>query len=969
MARPRIPTATYRLQFHRDFTFRDAAALVPYLSRLGASHCYASPLLKARPGSRHGYDIVDHTTLNPELGSRQAFEAFIAELDRHDMGLILDIVPNHMGVGGHDNAWWLDVLENGQSSPYAGFFDIDWRPEHTELRNKVLLPFLADHYGTVLENGGLRLAFDDPRGEFSVLHNEHHFPIDPQSYPLILNPPGAAPPTVDDSVRGEWDALVVDFAELPPHRETDPERAAGRRRSQDFYKHRLAQLCGRVAAVRDHIEAQVEALNGRAGESASFDALHRLLEAQAYRLSYWRVAADEINYRRFLDNNNLAGLCSEDEEVFAATHDLIVELVTSGRVDGLRIDHPDGLYDPSAYLRRLSAALAGGTAAHAATGTGEDGPPCYLVVEKILVEGESLPQEWPVHGTTGYEFGALVDGLFIHPSSRKPLTRRYQRFTGCERDFMTLTQQARKLIMRSHLSSELTVLARQLYRLAQRRRRSRDLTFNALREALMEVLAGFPVYRTYISGAGIRPIDQGYVELAVANARERSRAVDLTPFEFLREVLLPHDSAEPTFQRDALRLVMRLQQYTPPVMVKGVEDTAFYGYFPLASLNEVGADPRRWGTTLAEFHSTNAMRRERWPHSLLTTSTHDSKRSEDLRARLAVLSEIPDHWSGRLSRWARLNRIRRTRLDTGETPSRNDEYLFYQSLLGLWPLADTTLEQRDGLRERLAEYLVKAAREAKTQTSWINPDEAYEQGLRRFVEETLSEPIARNRFLADFLPFHQRVARCGLLNSLSQTLLKLTAPGVPDIYQGNELWRFDLVDPDNRRPVDFALRQRLLASLEDVGAAPDERGALLRTLTEQMDDGRAKLFLTWRMLQLRRQRAELFQEGDYRPVEVVGSANTHVCAFARSWRGALVVVLAPRWRALLTSAEADPALEPPAWGDTAVDLSTLPCGAPLSDWLTGSQVAMPNEEGAPARLPVAQAFAHFPVAVLVRLSG
>ncbi len=671
----RIPLSTYRLQFSCDFTFNQAREIVPYLSALGISHLYASPYLKARPGSRHGYDIIDHNTLNPEIGSYDEFEQLCETLAQHGMGQVLDVVPNHMGVLGGDNAWWLDVLENGQTAVHAGFFDIDWSPTKAKLHGKVLLPVLANHYGAVLENAELQLRFDAKHGEFGIYYFDHHFPVDPAQYPCIL---GFRMNALNASL-GEGNQLLMDyqslvtaFHNLPSRDEGSPERQLERRRDKEVHKRHLAGLVAHSSDIARFLEENLRILNGKAGEPSSFDPLHDVIEKQAYRLAFWRVASDEINYRRFFDINDLAGLRMENDEVFDATHQLVLRLVQEGKLDGLRLDHPDGLYDPEAYFCKL------------VEHCNRAGRAPYLVVEKILAADEDLRSSWPVHGTTGYEFTNLLNGLFVVTSAAKRMERAYNSFIGEPINFDDLLYRSKQLIMKSALSGELNVLANQLSKIAEADRQTCDYTLNGLRTALAEIVACFPVYRGYISAREVAPEDRRNIEQATAAAKRRSTTADPSIFDFLRDVLTlaAAEGKSPAYAEQVLAFAMKFQQFTSPVMAKGLEDTSAYIYHRLLSLNEVGGDPRRFGVTRSAFHRANQVRAERTPHSMLTTSTHDTKRSEDMRARLNVLSEIPAAWRLALRHWSRANRSLKRMVDGMLAPTRNDEYFIYQTLLG-----------------------------------------------------------------------------------------------------------------------------------------------------------------------------------------------------------------------------------------------------------------------------------------------
>jgi len=971
VTRAEIPTATYRLQVHRGFTFAQAAEVAPYLAELGISHCYLSPILKARPGSTHGYDIVDHAALNPEIGDVAAFDRLVQVLSRYDMGLILDVVPNHMGVGGDDNGWWLDVLENGPSSPYAAFFDIDWQPEWEALRGKILLPILGDRYGALLERGELRLVLEEERGELSVRYFGHHMPIDPATYPCVLGHRIAALEGElgrDHPAVLELESLTTAFRHLPPRTDTEPEACAERLRDKAILKRRLAGLCVEAPEIAAFVRRNVALFNGVAGDPRSFNHLHDLLEAQGYRLAYWQVAADEINYRRFFDINDLAGLRMENPAVFSATHRLILRLVAEGKVAGLRIDHPDGLYDPHGYFQGLCGALrrALGRAGRQRDDQTGATPPLYLVVEKILAAYEHLPEEWPVHGTTGYEFAAALNALLVCPDAERAMDRIYTRFSGYRSDFDELLYERKRLTIEAQLSSELTVLTNLLYSLAQLDRHTRDFTRHGLRSAITEVVACFPVYRTYLTASRITDEDRRYVTWAVAQAKNRTPAADVTTLDFLRDVLLRDglDARDAVYRRHAVHFAMKLQQYTAPVMAKALEDTTLYVYNRLVSLNEVGGDPRRFGASVAAFHHANQERARRWPHGMLTTSTHDTKRGEDVRARIAVLSEIAPEWRRHLAIWSRLNRGKKRLIDGERAPARNDEYLLYQTLIGAWPLDDLDDAGLAAFRERITAYMLKAVREAKVQTSWINPDAAYEEAVDELVAKLLGRP-EHNAFLANFLPFQRRIARYGLLGGLAQLLLKLTSPGVPDIYQGSELWELHLVDPDNRGAVDYARRADLLRELESLAEGGVDLSQRVRGLIENLADGRAKLYVTWRILTWRRRHPDLFAAGEYLPLAVEGSQAEHVCAFARRCGETVAVVAAPRWLARLAGDREGLPLGDAVWSDAWVAAPEGTGADGYTNVLTGERVvAQPREIG--RCFAAADLFRHFPGAVLER---
>lgn len=964
-----IPLATYRLQLNHKFTFAQATAIVPYLSSLGVSHCYISPCLKARPGSMHGYDIVDHNSLNPEIGSPEDFDGFVNALHQHGMGLILDIVPNHMGVMGSDNAWWLDVLENGEASLYANYFDIDWHPLKQELHGKVLIPVLGDHYGAVLESGGLRLIFRPDRGEFNVSYGDHRFPVNPREYPRILQQCAASligALGADNPDLLEFQSLITAFGHLPSRQDADRDRIIERNRDKEIHKRRLAELCGRSARIAACIQHAIDLINGDPSDPSSFEQLHELIKAQAFRLANWRVAADDINYRRFFDTNDLAGICVENEAVFEATHRLILTLVAQGKVNGLRIDHPDGLYDPARYFERLNRGIVEAInrlQKHTPPG---DGPPAYVVIEKILTGLERLPEDWPVSGTTGYDFANLVNGLFVDSASAVRMQHIYRNFIDEEIDVDDLAYRCRKLIVQVALASELNVLASKLSRIALSKRRTCDFTLNGLADALTEVVASFPVYRTYINSSHISEMDRFYIRSAITAAKERSPAADTTIFDFVEEVLLTHiaEGQDFAYRNVVTSFAMKFQQFTGPVMAKGLEDTAFYRYNRLVSLNEVGGDLNRFGTSIADFHIANQERMRDWPHTMLATSTHDSKRSEDVRARLNLLSEIPVFWRTKVREWKRFNRSHRRLVNDRPAPTPNDEYLLYQTLLGVWPLEP--LRQKgdwENFANRIQAYMLKAMREAKQNTSWINPNAEYEAAVASFVRALLM-PGDKNRFLADFLPLQGALARMGLWSSLSQTLLKLTSPGVPDIYQGNDFWDFSLVDPDNRRPVDYISRRESFETMRSWGNAPDL--PTVRRLLENPNDGKLKQYLIWKTLCLRHHEADLFQLGEYIPLAVEGTKADHVVAFSRKHQSRSALIVVPRLIAgLFGKGDTSIApLGPSIWQATQAWLPSPAGPREYRNLLTG-EVLHPEESDSGQCLSLSKIFAEFPVALLL----
>jgi (1->4)-alpha-D-glucan 1-alpha-D-glucosylmutase len=899
----RVPGSTYRLQFNSGFRFDDGRDLVPYLSDLGITDLYSSPRHRARRGSSHGYDIANPLRINSELGTEEDFDEMAAKLQHYGMGLLLDTVPNHMAAS-YENPWWMDVLENGQSSSFASYFDIDWRPPISKAAflqtDRILLPILGDLYGNVLDRGELSLKFEDTG--IVVRYHDSRLPLDPKTYSAILARLPETPVVIE---------IMDDLDRLPSRHETAAERVMERRRDKERIKDRLWRAYQSDPALKSALD---ETLLSMAGDASALDAL---LGAQAYRIAYWKIGYEEINYRRFFDINELVGIRIELREVFENGYQQICALVRDGKVTGLRVDHIDGLWDPECYLRRL------------AVGTGG----AYVVVEKILGRDEELPRDWPIAGTTGYDFLNTLNGVFIEPGGMEALETIYARLTGSYLPFAEQCYQSSKLVIEELFRGDLTSLSHHLGALAAEHRQARDVRLSELTEALVEFTACLPIYRTYINTCEVAARDRGYIERTVALARSRTspdRIADAA-FAFIRSVLLidPPPYLEDR-KRDWLAFVMRYQQFTGPVMAKGLEDTAAYRHNSLLSLNEVGGDAlrERPPASLEEFHAFNLRRAAEWPGAMNATASHDTKRGEDSRGRLNVLSEVPEEWGRRLDRWIEWNAPFKIAVNGTLAPSASEEILIYQTLLSVWPCEI----------ERVNEFLTKALREAKQHSSWMAPHEQYEEAVQQFAARILTDA---GRFLPDFLDLQALVARHGIRNGLGQLILKIAAPGVPDFYQGAELWQFALVDPDNRRPVDYKLRAAMLEDLRR--RESEDRIAVVRELAASPERDEMKLFMTYRALAFRSSRRDLFARGDYIPLEVRGAGARHVIAFARRLDRQWAVAVAPRWTVGLTD-----------WSTTEL---VLPEGAPSqwADAVTGLT---------PSSLCVADLLSEWPVALL-----
>ena len=985
------PASTYRLQLHHAFRFEDVIPIIDYLSALGVTDLYLSPFLTSRTGSTHGYDIIDHARINPEIGDVLALDRLTALLKGRGMTRVLDIVPNHMGFS-TSNPYLLDVLENGPQSQWSCFFDIDWHPIERSLEGRLLLPILEDLYGKVLEAG--QIFLEREAGAFWLRYHDHRLPVRPQSYSLIL---GAAAAELKSDLDGvddqttEFLSILDSIHCLPQTRFANDADAQHLQREKEVIKRRLGRLLQISPGIRSAIDRSVSSFRGRVEDPASFQPLHELLEQQAYRLAFWRVASQEINYRRFFDVTELIGIRVEDPSVFNHVHRLIVRWVREGGVSALRVDHPDGLSDPLGYFQQLQETLFL-SACHDRLATLDvdlantpwpelslllsrlyrrelhQNPTSPLhrrfpiIAEKILSGDEQLSAHWPIDGTVGYEFLNALNGLFVDPAAEHSLTATYRHFTGDEQSFAEVLHQSKLDVEELLLPSELNTLSRLLDQLSETGLRTRDFTHNDLHRVLIEVVACFRVYRTYIRpGDEISVEDRAQVHQAVSLAQDRLPAIDPLVFDFFHDLLVathPPD-VNPLEKSLRERFALRFQQTTGPVQAKGLEDTAFYRQYPLLSLNEVGADPNTFGTAPTLFHAFNKLRLSNRRGGFSPTSTHDTKRGEDARIRIDVISEFADEWKSRLALWSGWNSSKTRSVAGKPCPDPREEYLLYQTLIGAWPLGATNGPPAESFIARVCAYMVKAVSEAKRNTSWIDRDPCYKETLSRYVASILSADNT-SPFLGDFLEFQQKVARIGLIHSLSQTLLKLASPGASDIYQGNELWDFSMVDPDNRRPVDYALRSSMLQTMAKTLSTGGSRDDLAQELLASPNDGAVKLYLTSTLLNHRDAHRDLYLQGAYTPLQATGLHHSRVVAFARSAYGQTILAIAPR---LVAPLMGDRALLPPigldAWGDTEV---ILPRPFPVR-WrnLLNDQLVESHKN----TLPLATLFKTFPFALLV----
>lgn len=908
-----IPRSTYRLQLNASFQFDDATAILPCLKELGISHLYLSPILKSSANSPHGYDVCDCQEIDPKLGGFPAFERFAQKLSDEGMGLLFDIVPNHMRADA-SNAWWSDVLKRGNRSPYARYFDFQWpakRGSGPTPVNRVLVPILEGPYGSVLESGKLKIVYE--QNALWIAYYEHRFPVSPETYDRFSS--GLKMP-----ISGRRSNVAPPGLEKTKHIQSLTER--------------LRQI------------------NGEAGKPESFDTLDEVLKSQNYRLCWWKIANEEINYRRFFLVNHLVCLNAQKTSVFESSHKLIRSLLRRNIPIGLRVDHPDGLWDPEQYLRRLN-----GLFRQSSTSP-------FIVVEKILTEHEPLEERWPVAGTTGYDFLNQLNGIFVKTDHEAEFSRIYKQFTGCDQDFAQILFERRSKVLQNGFVVALQSLAQRLGELAAQTRHAKDFTFPALKNALVNFICAFPVYRTYLAPPPRRPTqqDKEAVQRAICECRLKIPQVCEQELDFISQLLLqnyPRDF-DARARRQAVEFAMKLQQLTAPLAAKGGEDNAFYVYNRLVSLNEVGCSPGVFGESVEAFHHANQNRSLKWPHSLLATSTHDTKRSEDVRARINVLSEMPNEWAGAFRQWSELNKSAKTNIGSTMAPSPNDEWLLYQTLLGSWPIEKSP--EMPLFVDRIINYMQKAVREADTNTNWIEPNHEYESALANFIKQILLQN-QNSPFLASFVKFQQKIAFFGLFNSLSQILIKITAPGVPDLYQGTELLDLSLVDPDNRRPIDYEERkQRFLALNKAFFSLP--RGQFIqRLLDNSIDPGEIKFFITWQALQARKEREQLFTHGEYFPLQASGTAQNHLCAFLRRHEGALSISVATRFLYTLLGGREIIPNDKSIWANTQLTWSGARAGQKFRDRFSNTVLTVIDIENRPS-LSAGEVLAALPVALL-----
>lgn len=926
----RIPTTTYRLQFTPDFGFKDAHAIAHYLTDLGISDVYASPIFRARTGSTHGYDVVDATQLNPQLGTSEDFDALIETLQSRGIGWVQDIVPNHMAYSS-ENPYLMDLIEHGPDSEYCDYFDVCWNSPFSNSQERILAPLLGDFYGISLENGEIQLKYS--QDGLKVTYYALELPLRLETYTQVLSYNlGRVARTLGRNHPDFIKLLGVLYV-----LKNVPSEVAGKQRKDQiaFIKGLIWELYTTNEPIHAFIDENIQTFNGEVGKPESFNLLDSVLDEQFYRLAFWKVGAEEMNYRRFFTVNELISVKVEELRVFNNTHSLIQQLVEAGKFTGLRIDHIDGLYNPAQYLERLREKV-GDT---------------YITVEKILELSEDLPIDWAIQGTSGYDFMNYVNGLFCQPENKEQFDQLYFAFTGIRMAYPQVVKEKKQLILDRNLAGDLDNLATLLKTISNRYRYGNDFTLNGLKRAIAEVLVLFPVYRTYITPAGISDTDREIIQTVIRTAKEQSPLLqhELTFIEKLM-LLEFEDSLTQAEREQWLYFVMRMQQYSGPLMAKGVEDTTLYVFNRLISLNEVGGNPEHFGISPAEFHAYNQRHAEQWRYTMNGTATHDTKRGEDTRARINVLSEMPGEWEQQINAWSAINRgLRRDRHGLA-MPDRNDEYLLYQTLVGAFPFEE---HEHESFLARVKDYMIKAIRESKAHTAWLRPDMEYEEACTAFVEQIL-DPAISSQFLEAFMPFQKRVAYYGIFNSLAQTLLKLAVPGVPDFYQGTELWDLSLVDPDNRRPVDYEQRATFLHTLTT--QIKTDVPQLLKSLVANKSDGQIKFFLTLQGLKARNTHRDLFLEGQYIPLEVQGSRANHIIAFARQHRQQWAIAIAPRFLTTLIQPGEDPLGA--VWQDTHLRLPNE-CPTQWKDALSEQSLDTTNV------LTIADVLTHFPGALLL----
>lgn len=923
-----LPAATYRLQFNKNFKFISAEKLLPYLKELGISHIYASPVFKAHRGSMHGYDVVDPTQLNSDLGTAEDFVRLIEKAHQIGIYWLQDIVPNHMAFD-FENKMLVDLLENGPDSRFFNFFDVEWSYIHFGDKPAMLAPFLGKYYQETLESGEISLKYG--KEGFSINYYDNKFPVRVRSYADILslrfdklqNKTGRDYPAVIKML-----GLFHMIKFLPTFEDTDE-----RYNQIKFIKSLLWELYSDDDNIRMCINETLKIYNGIKGKPESFDLLDNLLSDQYFRLAYWKVANEEINYRRFFNISSLISLKIENECVFNRTHSLIFRLVKEGKIDGLRVDHIDGLYDPEEYLRRIRERIDGR----------------YLVVEKILEEDETLPENWPVEGTTGYDFLNLVNGLFCKTKNENKLSRFYTQFTRRASSFDDLVVDKKRLIINTRMAGELERLSLLVEDIAKHDRHGADITLIGIKTALEEILVHFPIYRTYVNDKNISKPEMDYINKTIGELKYNNPRLEYEIDYIGRLLTLQHHNLSEELHEKSINFIMKFQQLTGPLMAKGFEDTSLYVYNRFISLNEVGGNPSKFGYTLGEFHKKIRYRGIKWKHTLNATSTHDTKRGEDVRARLNVLSEIPDQWQTSVKKWHDMNLKYKTEYNDRLLPDKNDEYFLYQTLIGAYPFDE--LPDKIFIK-RIKDYAIKVVREAKVYTAWVKPDEKYENAFLYFIESILTVADT-NLFLTDFMEFQKYISHFGIFNSLSQTLIKMTVPGIPDFYQGSELWDFNLVDPDNRRQIDYTVQQELI---EIVDKNQNDMNKLFQSLFSDMHNGAVKLYLIKKVIAARRKYPTLFNEGKYMHINSSGESGKNVISFMRKTEKHIAVIIVPRFLTELTEADKLP-LGKSVWNNTYIRIPF--------ETETLESILTNQEIGDTTTLEIGEIFKEFPAELLI----